>query len=251
MAELSRSTDETSLLPAPSSSFLVDPKLVLEKAPPLHAAWLAHEEASNLLAPKPVFTDPIANQKRYSDVCRAMNKELLAGRDEYLTKHIATRDTNLGPQPGSANTHFIPIREYRPITSTSLTKDVVIYFHGGGLYVGDLDSEDLSCRRICKVLNCTVYSCTYRKLPLFTADDALSDALYAFGEIASRKKDGKLVVMGSSSGGRKCWRRINSKSQFSFVLSNTIVVRTDTSRQLLTPSFPRACRANFTALSKP
>jgi acetyl esterase/lipase len=80
---------------------------------------------------------------------------------------------------------------------------MVVYFHGGGLYVGDVDSEDLTCRRICKGLRCTVYSCTYRKMPQFTAEDALYDALYAFKEIAGYKKGGKLVLMGSSSGGRR------------------------------------------------
>jgi len=207
MAEILRSTDGPPSVLAPSSCFSMDPRLVLEKAPPLHPAWLAHEEAFNLLAPKTVFTDPVVNRKRYSDACKAMNKELLAGRDEHLTKHISISDTHLGPQPGLADIHFVPIRKYLPTSSTPVTKDVVIYFHGGGLYVGDLDSEDLSCRRICKTLNCRVYSCTYRKLPQFTADNALSDALYAFGEIASSKNDGKLVVMGSSSGGRKCWTR--------------------------------------------
>jgi len=251
MVQLPRSTAEAPLLPAPAPRFPRDPRLVFEKAPPLDLAWLAHEAAFNLLAPKAVFTDPVTNQKHYSDTCKAMNKELLAGRDEYLTKQIVISDTSLGPQAGSADTHVVPIREYRPISSIPVTKDVIIYFHGGGLYVGDLDSEDLSCRRICKALNCTVYSCTYRKLPLFTADESLSDALYAFGDISSGKKEGKLVVMGSSSGGRKCWRRSNSEPQLLFGCFKPDCPPNGLCYTLLTLSFPRACRANFTALPKP
>ncbi|KAE9380443.1 alpha/beta-hydrolase [Stipitochalara longipes BDJ] len=180
----------------------MDIKLVLEEAPPLHPSWLAHEEALNLLAPKPLITDPAVNQKRYSDTCKAVNAELLAGRDKHLTAHIAISDMKFEAHPGSANTHYILIRKYLPTSSSPIAKDVVVYFHGGGLYVGDLDSEDLSCRRICKALNCTVYSCTYRKMPMFTADDALFDALRAFQEVANYKEEGKLVVMGSSSGGQ-------------------------------------------------
>lgn len=181
----------------------MEPKLILKQAPPLQPEWLTHEEAFNLLAPKPIITDPILNQKRYSDACKAINAELLTGRDKHLTEHISILDLNLEAHPNSVDSHSIPIRKYSPASSSAMTKNTVVYFHGGGLYVGDLDSEDLTCRRICKALYCTVYSCTYRKMPQFTADDALSDALYAFKEIASYKKEGNLVVMGSSSGGRR------------------------------------------------
>ncbi len=78
----------------------------------------------------------------------------------------------------------------------------MVYFHGGGLYNGDLDSEDLTCRRIFKALQCRVFSCTYRKMPQVTADDALSDAMRAFEEIVAQKKTSKLVLIGSSSGGQ-------------------------------------------------
>jgi acetyl esterase/lipase len=70
------------------------------------------------------------------------------------------------------------------------------------VYSGDLDSEDLTCRRVCKSLQCIVYFCTYRKMTQFTADDALADALRAFEDITARKKTGKLILIGSSSGGQ-------------------------------------------------
>jgi acetyl esterase/lipase len=191
---------------------MMDPNLILRQAPPLHPSWLAHEDSLNLFAPRPIITDPVLNQKRYSDTCKAINAELLAGRDKYLTENIGTWETNLEVNSDSAKTHSVPLRKYFPTSSSGgsetfssgpLTRHTVVYFHGGGPYVGDLDSEDLTCRRICKVLGCTVYSCTYRKMPQFKSDDALFDALYAFEEIVSHKTDGKLIVMGSSSGGRR------------------------------------------------
>jgi acetyl esterase/lipase len=192
----------------------MDPKLILKEAPPLHAGWLAHEEALNLLAPKPIITDPVLNQKRYSDTCKASNAELLRGRDRYLNDHISISDTSIEADSGPADAHLIPVRKYSPTLPFSaslspglIARNTIVYFHGGGLYVGDLDSEDLTCRRICKALNCIVYSCNYRKMPQFTADDALSDALYAFEVIAGHKKEGKLIVMGSSSGGRRYWKK--------------------------------------------
>jgi acetyl esterase/lipase len=213
------STEQPSLNPGSSSQFKMNHKLILKQAPPLHPDWLAHEEAFNLFTPKALITDPILNQKRYSDTCKAINAELLAGRDKHLTEHIASWEMNLEAHSGSVNSHRIPVRKYFPTESTPVTKDIVVYFHGGGLYVGDLDSEDLTCRRICKALKCTVYSCTYRKMPLFTADNALSDALYAFEEIAGHKKEGGLVLIGSSSGGRTCLESSLSPS-YNFPLEN-------------------------------
>lgn len=80
----------------------------------------------------------------------------------------------------------------------------MIYFHGGGLYVGDLDSEDMSCRRVAHELGCTVYSVDYRLMPTFTAENALTDAKIAFSGITKEREDGdcKIILMGSSSGGQ-------------------------------------------------
>lgn len=77
----------------------------------------------------------------------------------------------------------------------------MIYYHGGGLYVGDLDSEDLTCRRICLSLKITVYSCLYRLMPEHIPDDSLSDAIALFEHLLS-SKNGDFIFVGSSSGGQ-------------------------------------------------
>jgi acetyl esterase/lipase len=192
----------------------MDPKLILLTPPPLHPDWLAHEKSFNLLVPQPIITDPYLSQKRYSNTCKAANAKLLAGRDKHLTVDILIQDTKIEAHPSSDDTHFIPIRSYNltsfqsslqdGLTTRGEVRPIVIYFHGGGLYNGDLDSEDLTCRRICKALQCTVYSCTYRKMPQSTADDALSDAFRAFEEITLKMKASKLILVGSSSGGQLC-----------------------------------------------
>jgi hypothetical protein len=81
----------------------MDPKLILTQAPPLHPEWLTHEEAFNLLASQPIITDPTLNLKRYSDACKAINAELLAGRDKHLTERISISNLNLEAHPGSAD----------------------------------------------------------------------------------------------------------------------------------------------------
>lgn len=192
----------------------MDPKLILPIPPPLHSDWLAHEKTFNLLVPRLIITDPYLSQKRYSDACKAANTELLAGRDKHLTVDILIQDTVIEVFTSSSDIHFVPIRSYNPASLPSGLLDVllngrevkliVIYFHGGGLYNGDLDSEDLICPRICRALQCKLYSCTYRKMSQFTADDALFDAFRAFEDITTKMKASKLILMGSSSGRQLC-----------------------------------------------
>ncbi|KAK0109965.1 hypothetical protein ONS95_002632 [Cadophora gregata] len=180
------------------------PMLVFHTPPPLDPVWLAHEKSANLLAPAPVLTSSSERQKLYADSCRKLNAELLAGRDKHLTEGIKIQDTSIESNSGTSNPVDVPIRSYTPAGTEPDAENVsiVIYFHGGGLYVGDLDSEDLTCRRICKSLNCTVYSVDYRLMPDHTASDALADAITAFRAITSSRKAGHWIVMGSSSGGQ-------------------------------------------------
>jgi len=182
----------------------MDPKLVFHTPPPLDPGWLAHEKSANLLATAPVLTSSRERQKLYADTCRKLNAELLSGRDKQLTEGIEIQDTKVESKPGPSNSGSIPIRSYIPsgVNPDSESVPVVIYFHGGGLYVGDLDSEDLTCRRVCKSLNCTVYSVDYRLMPDHAASDALADAIAAFQAIISSRIASRLIVMGSSSGGQ-------------------------------------------------
>ncbi|TVY81925.1 Carboxylesterase NlhH [Lachnellula suecica] len=177
----------------------MDSSLIFQIPPPLDPEWLAHEKASNLLIPKPTITEASERQKAYSNACKALNTCLLTGRDQFLKAGLRIQDS-LITSPNE--NHSIPIRSYTPSNPQSTCKNTVIYYHGGGLFVGDLDSEDLSCRRISKALHCTVYSVDYRLMPQHTADDALTDALVAFKHISHLRNEGKLVLVGSSSGGQ-------------------------------------------------
>lgn len=71
----------------------------------------------------------------------------------------------------------------------------------GGLVVGDLDSEDPTCRRICLGTTSRVFSVDYRLTPDNPSSVSVNDAYDAFVAI-SRKESSKLIVVGSSSGGQ-------------------------------------------------
>ncbi|KUJ23564.1 alpha/beta-hydrolase [Mollisia scopiformis] len=186
----------------------MDPNMFPKLPPPLDPAWLVHEQAANLFAPQPTITDPKERRALYSQRCKDLNAQLLTGRDKHLAEGIKIHDTSIGT---------IPVRSYSAIPAIEGSPPpydlksfvpreplhpIVVYYHGGGLHVGDLDSEDLTCRRICKELQCTVYSVEYRLMPEFPADDALADALRAFQGIVSLRSRSRLIIMGSSSGGQ-------------------------------------------------
>src|ERR1700735_5240794 len=101
----------------------------------------------------------------------------------------------------------IGIRLYRPIaTASSDTLPALVYFHGGGWLLGDLDSHDVICRRFANAARCRVVSVDYRMAPehVFPAavDDCVSVTKYVFDNSASLGVDaGKVAAGGDSAGG--------------------------------------------------
>ncbi len=103
--------------------------------------------------------------------------------------------------PGPAGD--IPIRVYRPAEDA---RGVIVYFHGGGWTIGDLDSVDATLRLVANKTGCTVVSSRYRLAPEHKFPAAVEDAMAAvswaaqhLGELAS--PGAPLMVMGDSAGG--------------------------------------------------
>jgi len=63
------------------------------------------------------------------------------------------------PGPGGA----LPIRIYTPPGQGPFP--LLVYFHGGGWIVGDLDTQDSICRGLCVAVGCMVVSVDYRLAP--------------------------------------------------------------------------------------
>lgn len=222
-----------------SSSSPADPP-VFQKAPPLDPAWLAHEREANLLAPKPVM-DPIQRQATYAVECRRLNAAMMAegARDHHLSQGITTQyvyarvspsagDDDIGGGGGgeedvdsSTATLQIPLLRYDREAEAGTPPDwVIVYYHGGGLLVGEADSEDLSCRRLLRATEGTLprlrlYSVGYRLKPQHPARVCVADSLAAFrfavADAHANNADNpsppnsrpgpRVVVVGSSSGG--------------------------------------------------
>jgi acetyl esterase len=83
---------------------------------------------------------------------------------------------------------------------------VILFFHGSGFVMLDLDSHDGLCRRLCLGSGCVVVSVDYRLAPehRFPAapDDCLAAALWTVEHIGAFGGDGsRMVLSGDSAGG--------------------------------------------------
>lgn len=186
----------------------MDLNLVLDEPPPLDPAWIEHEKTAGLLRPQPVFANAIDRQAIYSKACKERNSLMLQGRDKNLTPGLTTLDSEITCSGGHnikirAYTLASPVNENGDAGQISSNRDLVIYYHGGGLRVGDLDSEDLSCRRICKQASVKVVSVDYRLLPQHSPQIPLNDAYDAFAKITEDLPMlERVILVGSSSGGQ-------------------------------------------------
>ena len=101
----------------------------------------------------------------------------------------------------------IPLRLYRPLGSPSTALlPVLVYYHGGGWVIGDLDTHDTLCREIANQSACAVVSVDYRLAPehRFPAavDDCMAATRWVSGHANELRLDAsRLAVGGDSAGG--------------------------------------------------
>ncbi len=98
----------------------------------------------------------------------------------------------------------VPLRLYRPLETG--VKPVLVYFHGGGWTIGDLDTHDVLCRQLCAAADVAVVSVDYRLAPeaRFPAavDDCVAATRWVQREGAALGLDvSRLAVGGDSAGG--------------------------------------------------
>jgi acetyl esterase len=98
----------------------------------------------------------------------------------------------------------LPVRIYHPQEAALLP--VLVYYHGGGWVLGDLDSLDSAVRRLAMAANCIVVSVDYRLAPEFRFPTAVHDCKSAVRWVHAHAAEfgadsHRLAVGGDSAGG--------------------------------------------------
>ena len=135
--------------------------------------------------PAPDLTDPVA--------ARAGLAKLSAAAPAPDTTGLVVEDRAVGG---------VPVRVYRPVDA----RGAVVWLHGGGFVMGDLDTEHPWAVRIARGAGVVVVSVGYRRAPEHRFPAALDDAYAAFVWTAEHAAElgvdpSRLAIMGDSAGG--------------------------------------------------
>ncbi|MGN6606193.1 MAG: alpha/beta hydrolase [Jatrophihabitans sp.] len=169
-----------------------------EELDPALAAWGRHADSDT----------PPATVEEARAQARAHNARALA----QLSPRMNPADETDQVIPADGDEPELPIRVLRPPTEPggSLADrgplPTVVYFHGGGWVLGDLDTHLGHARRICTQVHAVVVSVGYRLAPEHRFPTAFHDAVRATDWVADRLDEfggtPTLVVAGDSAGGQ-------------------------------------------------
>lgn len=133
------------------------------------------------------------------DVLRSRYRATRKAQDRQPPRDVAveTLCVNGGAGPLEARL-YVPIGLPAP-------SGLLVYFHGGGFVVGDLETHDGFCRRLAEGGRCRVIAVDYRLAPEhpFPAahDDALAAVRWCFDNTATLGVDPRRIAVGGDSAG--------------------------------------------------
>ncbi len=132
--------------------------------------------------PRKPHSYPVAEQRRAY--------RWLARRASGRAPRVHTTNLTDGP---------VPMRRYRSPTPTDAT---VVWLHGGGWVIGDLETHDAFCRRLAHDAGVHVIAVDYRLAPEHRHPTALDDSLAAWRWLRDQPFcTGRVALGGDSAGG--------------------------------------------------
>jgi acetyl esterase len=97
----------------------------------------------------------------------------------------------------------VAVRCYRPVKDEVLP--ALVFFHGGGWTIGDLDTHDVVCRQLALGARCAVFSVDYRLAPEHPFPAAVEDCFFAtrfvFDHAEEIRIDPNHIAVGGDSAG--------------------------------------------------
>ena len=165
----------------------------------------------------PVVLDPdaAAVYQAFQEAGRPAYETLTApeAREYYMAARLVSNPEPpelLSAEPLSipAPPGAIPARIYTPkqLRKRDGLAPCLVFFHGGGWVIGDLDTHDVVCRKLADEGQLIVISIDYRRAPEHKFPAAVDDAIAATAWIAANAKElgidaARLLVGGDSAGG--------------------------------------------------
>ncbi len=126
-----------------------------------------------------------------------------AGRAMYRAMNAEyTRD--VVTQVSDQDADGVPVRVYNP--NPEQASPALVYFHGGGWVIGDLETHDHICRKLANAAACIVIAVDYRLAPEHPFPAPLDDCYTALKWVTKQADrlgilPGQIAVGGDSAGG--------------------------------------------------
>ena len=144
--------------------------------------------------------DDISEARRVE--AEAMAERLKARAELPEDPSVIVEDRVLRRPPG---TYELPVRIYTPARRRS-SLGALVFFHGGGYVLGNLDNEQPRCSHFASKVNCVVVSPDYRLAPEHPFPAALDDCFRTVSWVAEEGArlgvdPSRIAVGGISSGG--------------------------------------------------
>lgn len=145
--------------------------------------------------------------RQFLDLVASLNRPPLSELSPQEARATVSADNaNLppGPDVDAVEDLRIPVRDgeigarrYAPTGADA----IIVWLHGGGWVICDLDTHDAMCRLLANAARATVISVDYRLAPEHPFPGPVDDCWDALSWIAAQHPDVPLIVGGDSAGG--------------------------------------------------
>jgi acetyl esterase len=137
-----------------------------------------------------------------SDLLPLTRGDAAQTREHYLTLSLSRRGPGFVPEQVASVADLrspggVPVRVFEPASPGGVT---LIYLHGGGWVVGNVETHDPLCRRVANETGARVVSVDYRLAPEHPFPAALDDAEEVLHWLRAQEPEHPVGVAGDSAG---------------------------------------------------